>query len=84
MNVEEEILALKERNQRVEADKAWETSLFRKLLVAATTYLVASIALIAIGSPQYYLGAVVPTLGYLLSTLTFPAIKRWWIRNHAQ
>ncbi len=82
MDFEKELEAIQERNARVEADKAWETSLFRKLLVSAITYIVASLALYVIGVSDFYLGAIIPTLGFLLSTLTIPAIKRWWIRKN--
>jgi hypothetical protein len=82
MDIEQELRTIKERNTRVEADKAWETSLFRKLLISAMTYVVASLALYAIGVPDSYLGAVIPTLGFLLSTLTIPAIKKRWIEKY--
>ena len=36
-DIEAELAAIKERNKRVEADKAWETSTFRRLLIAAGT-----------------------------------------------
>lgn len=81
-NPEEELRIIKERNARVEADKAWETSMFRKLLVSAVTYGVASAVLYSIGTPNFYLGAIIPTLGFFLSTLSLPGIKKWWIRNH--
>ena len=31
---------INERNKRIEADKAWETSLTRRAIIAAFTYLV--------------------------------------------
>ncbi|MDB4992451.1 MAG: hypothetical protein JWL75_696 [Parcubacteria group bacterium] len=82
MEIEEELRVIRDRNKRVEADKAWETSLFRKLLIAAITYVIASVVMWAIGVSNFYLSAFIPTLGFLLSTLSLPAIKRWWIRTH--
>ena len=79
MDIEKEIQLIKERNTRVEADKAWEVSMFRKVLILVTTYLVASLALYAIGAPNFYLNAIIPTLGFFLSTLGFSFIKKWWI-----
>ena len=38
--IESELEAIKIRNAKVEADKAWETSLFRKCLIAILTYIV--------------------------------------------
>jgi|CXWL01.1.fsa_nt_gi hypothetical protein len=77
-----EVEALKKRNIRVEADKAWEVSLFRKLVVLVVTYVVASVALYVIGVKDFYLGAFIPTLGFFLSTLTFPFIKEWWVQKY--
>ncbi|OGE83721.1 MAG: hypothetical protein A3B23_02000 [Candidatus Colwellbacteria bacterium RIFCSPLOWO2_01_FULL_48_10] len=79
--IEEELLAVKERNKRVEADKAWETSVLRVFLIATITYLTASVALLFIGIENYFLNALIPTIGYLLSTLSIPPIKKWWIRK---
>lgn len=82
MNIEQEIRTIQERNLRVEADKAWETSVSRKLLILGTTYVVVSLALYTIGVPDFYLGAVIPTLGFFLSTLSFPIVKRWWVAKY--
>ena len=38
--LEKEIQELKKRNKKVELDKAWETSLFRKISIAILTYFV--------------------------------------------
>ena len=82
MNIEKELQAIKERNIRVEADKAWETSLFRKLIISAITYVIAALAMYTIGVEDFYFGAIIPTLGFLLSTLSLPSIKRWWIKQN--
>jgi len=82
MDTEQEIQQLKERNKRVEADKAWETSLFRKILILVTTYLLASLVMFVIGVPNFFLSAIIPTLGFFLSTLTFRVFKKWWIRKY--
>ncbi len=65
----------------MEADKAWEVSLFRKLIIAIMTYVIVVIFLYLIDAPNYWLNALVPTAGFLLSTLSIPFIKRWWIKN---
>ena len=36
--IKQDIRSIKERNARVEADKAWETSMTRKVLIAVLTY----------------------------------------------
>ena len=79
MNLEEEINKINGRNKRVEADKAWETSLFRVILISAVTYLVTSFVFYIIGVESYLLSAVIPTTGYFLSVQSIPFVKKWWI-----
>ncbi len=76
--IQNEFSQIQERNRRVEADKAWETSFFRRGLITLATYLVALAWLAAIDESLYPLKALVPALGYVLSTLSLPAIQRWW------
>ena len=40
MNLEEEINKIKERNKKVELDKAWETSWTRKICIMVLTYII--------------------------------------------
>ncbi len=79
--LEKEIQGLKERNRRVESDKAWETSYFRRLTIAVSIYVVVVIVLYVIDVPNALLAAFVPPVGYILSTQSLPAIKRWWIEK---
>jgi hypothetical protein len=76
-----EVEAIHARNLRVEADKAWETSAFRKILILTVTYILASLTMYVIGVSDFYLSSLIPTLGFFLSTLTFPAVKKWWIQR---
>jgi len=76
-----EIERIKERNKRVEADKAWETSWARKIVIAAFTYILAAIILTSIGAPAPLINAFIPTLGFVLSTMTFDFIKKWWVES---
>ena len=79
--LEKEIIAIKERNMRVETDKAWETSNFRIFSITTIIYLVASLVLFFLGAKNFLLNALVPTVGYFLSVQSLPAIKRWWIKK---
>ncbi|MFH1566254.1 MAG: hypothetical protein ABIB98_03610 [bacterium] len=79
--IEKEISVIKERNLRVEADKAWETSNFRIFSITLITYIIASFVLYFIGAKNFLLSALVPTAGYFLSIQSLPAIKRWWIEK---
>jgi hypothetical protein len=80
--IEKEIEIIKERNLKVEADKAWETSYFRILLISVATYVIAVKLLYFIGVQDYYLSALMPALGYFISTQSLPFIKKWWIKNN--
>ena len=40
MDLEERVKSIEERNKRVEKDKAWETSIIRKVCICILTYVV--------------------------------------------
>ncbi len=80
--MKEEIISIKERNQRVEADKAWETSKTRRFIIAIMTYLVIVFFLWSIDAPNPWLNALVPAVGFILSTLTLPFFKKWWLKKY--
>ena len=80
-NLEERISKIEQRNATVEAGKAWETSLTRKALISLFTYLAISLYLQVINVPNPWLSAIVPTIGFLLSTLTLNFFKEWWMKN---
>jgi len=77
--LQRDVDTIKRRNARVEADKAWETSALRRVLVALLTYCVAVLLFYALRSPRPWLDAAVPTVGFLLSTLSVSLAKRTWI-----
>jgi hypothetical protein len=69
------------RNARVEADKAWEMSKMRRGIIALATYFIVVYFLVLINAPNPFLNALVPVFGYVLSTLSFPFLKEWWLEN---
>lgn len=71
-----------ERNRRVEADKAWETSYTRILFLLGLTYVMTSIVFRFIDAPAPLLNAFIPTLGFWLSVQSLPLVKRWWCRRN--
>lgn len=81
MDIEQEIIALKERNARVEADKSWETSRVRKICILLVTYLLACLLMVLIGVERPFINALVPTLGFYLSTLSLGFAKSLWIKT---
>ncbi|HPF78104.1 MAG TPA: hypothetical protein PLF01_02320 [Alphaproteobacteria bacterium] len=78
---ESELQAIKERNARVEADKAWETSWARRGFIVLVTYILAATYMNYAGLGNPFLGAFVPSGGYLLSTLSLPFVKKYWLEN---
>ena len=80
-NLEERVTAIEERNKRVEADKAWETSFLRKVLIIVLTYVFAVLYLKIADTTNPLLGAVVPTVGFFLSTQTLNFIKKKWLEK---
>lgn len=76
--LEQRIIRIEERNKRVELGKAWETSFTRKFFIALFTYLAIAIYMYAIGMNNAWLNAIIPTVGFLLSTLTLSFVKGFW------
>lgn len=79
--IKKDLKEIKERNNRVEKDKAWETSIFRKVLIAILTYIVVVIFFIFVKLSNPFINAIVPTLGFVLSTLSIPFFKKIWIKG---
>lgn len=73
--------AIKLRNSKVDADKAWETSWMRRLFIALATYIIAALYMKHVGLASPWLGAFVPSGGYLLSTMSLSFVKNFWIKN---
>lgn len=78
--LEEEINKIKERNKRVETEKSWETSWTRRLMLASLTYIVISVLFISMGIVSPLKNAVVPSIAFIVSNLSMPFIKKFWLR----
>lgn len=78
MDLEQRVQALEERNKRVEADKAWEVSNLRTLMIAVITYVIAALVMKVISVNEPWLNALIPTLGYLLSRVSLRVVEKWW------
>jgi len=76
-----EIEKIKERNKRVEGDKAWETSWTRRIFIGVSTYILISIFLIIIKVEKPFISAIIPAVAYLLSTLSLGILKSWWLQR---
>lgn len=77
-----EIELIKKRNASVETDKEWERSYLRRALVAIFTYLAISLYMWAVAIDRPFLNAIVPTVGFMLSTLTLPWFKKMWVKRN--
>jgi len=53
----------------------------RRFLLILFTYLSIGIYMHAVGIDNPWLNAVIPSLGFLLSTLTLPFFKELWIKK---
>lgn len=73
---------LEARNKRVEADKAWETSWTRRVAIMVLTYLVVVTYLQFVVHINPWINALVPVMGFVLSTLTISAVKTRWAAKH--
>ncbi|HLD37288.1 MAG TPA: hypothetical protein VJA86_01745 [Candidatus Nanoarchaeia archaeon] len=78
--LKKEIDRIKERNKRVELDKAWETSWQRKVLIFILTYLVILVFFIFAQLPNPLVNSIVPAVAFVLSTLTLSFFKEMWLK----
>ncbi|MBP5534353.1 MAG: hypothetical protein J6Y03_02465 [Alphaproteobacteria bacterium] len=78
MDFEAEIKKIQERNKRVELDKAWETSNARKVSIALLTYFTMVLVMYSLDMDAPFIGAIIPTLGFTLSTFSLDFIKEIW------
>lgn len=78
--LEKEVSRIKERNKRVEIEKSWETSWIRIILIAILTYLVMVIFFYFAQLPKPFINSIVPSMAFVLSTLSFPFFKKIWIK----
>jgi len=79
--IKNELLEIKQRNKREEMDKAWETSTFRKILVGVLTYAVIVLFFVVADFPKPFVSAIVPTIGFILSTFSIPFFKNYWLKK---
>jgi hypothetical protein len=79
-----QIAQIKERNTRVEADKAWETSGARKILIVMLTYIVVVLFFLVAGLPHPFVNSLVPAIAFILSSLTIGLAKSLWLKRYSK
>ena len=81
-DLEKRISKIEERNERVELDKAWETSWTRKLCIMVLTYIVVIIySYLVQNYDNIFLSSLVPVIGFTLSTLSLKVVRKIWENN---
>lgn len=76
--LEKRVLEIEKRNVKVETDKAWETSWTRKVLLILFTYLTISLYMKFVLRSDPWLNAIIPSIGFYLSTLSLPFFRKIW------
>ena len=80
--IEEEVLKIKERNKRVEGNKAWETSWTRRVCIMILTYIVVVLySYVTSKISNIWLSSIVPVIGFTLSTLSLGLVRKIWEKN---
>ncbi len=82
-SLELRLAKIEARNERVEVDKAWEVSWQRRILILTLTYLMVLLYSLIIEVEKPLLNAIVPTLGFFLSTLTLSVVKTIWLKRNS-
>ena len=79
MDFEQEINKIKERNKRVETDKAWETSWTRRICICVLTYFVVVLYSWVISQiSNIWLSSIVPVIGFTIATLSLKLVRKIW------
>ncbi len=80
--LEKRVEKIRNRNSRVELDKAWETSNTRRLCIMALTYIVVIAYSYTIqATTNIFLSSLVPVIGFFLSTLSLKHIRQIWEKH---
>lgn len=78
--LEKRIIDIERRNKKVERDKVWETSFFRRFLLIFFTYLTVGIYMKFVLNIDPWLNAIIPSLGFYLSTISLSLFRKLWER----
>ncbi len=82
MDLEKRIEKIEARNKKVELNKAWETSMTRRICIMVLTYLVVLTYLFLVDKiNNIFLSALVPVIGFTLSTLSLGLVRKAWEKN---
>jgi hypothetical protein len=82
--VESELADIRDRNRRVESDKAWETGRVRLLSITGITYVTMVSVFLVLGLSRPFVDALVPTTGFFLSTLSISFLRARLEKHESQ
>ena len=77
-NLIKRIEKIEERNAKVSLDKRREGSWTRKVAIAIFTYFIVLVYLFVIGNENPWINAIVPPVGFILSTLAIGWLRTYW------
>lgn len=80
-NLEKRIKIIEDRNKKVELNKKWETSFSRKIIISILTYITIVLFFLVTDLPKPFINSIVPTAGFILSTLSLSYFKNIWVKN---
>lgn len=80
-DLEKETQEIKERNAKVEINKAWETSWTRKAAIFTLTYAAITTYFYVASLPDPFVNSLVPALAFVISTFSLPAFKKLWAKH---
>jgi hypothetical protein len=68
------------KDDRVELDKLWETSWTRRVIIALLAYAMLVLFFLVAKIERPFINAIIPTVGFILATLSLTFIKKVWIK----
>lgn len=80
-DIKKELENIKQRNKKVELNKAWETSWTRRVIILIFTYFIIGITFNLIGTSSPWTNAIIPTLAFFISTLSLHFLKNYWQKH---
>ncbi|MEA3414267.1 MAG: hypothetical protein U9Q99_01950 [Nanoarchaeota archaeon] len=81
MTIERRLDKIEKRNKRIELDKSWEISYIRKILISVFTYFIIVLFFVFAELPRPFVNSIVPSVAFIISTLSLPLFKRAWIKR---
>lgn len=78
--IEQELALIRERNVRVESEKAWEVSVVRVVSIAVIIYILSCLVLFILKAEHIFVASLVPAFGFFLSTRSLSFVKKVWMR----